>query len=172
MPKSKKRTQAKDWKVTYCWWQDILLVQKKKIVIVILMLTNITINRSYSIGSTSQLRSIENAMIRLNGEYFCCALWFVHYVDKTNQNRVALRIVFVYTVEPNHLHHGRILHKMWQTAPHKMKTSQRKRMKMKLLECYLLIHSYVTILYQRCVTFLGMWSYLARVTNVLVNNAR
>ena len=32
--------------------------KKKNIVIVILMLTNITINRSYSIGSTSQLRSI------------------------------------------------------------------------------------------------------------------
>ena len=60
MQKSEKRTQAKDWKVTYCWWQDIVLVQKKTIiVIVILMLTNITINRSYYIGSTSQLRSIK-----------------------------------------------------------------------------------------------------------------
>ena len=32
--------------------------KKTMIVIIILMLTNITINRSYSIGSTSQLRSI------------------------------------------------------------------------------------------------------------------
>ena len=34
--------------------------KKKIIVIVILMLINITINISYSIGSTSQLRSIDN----------------------------------------------------------------------------------------------------------------